>query len=140
MKWIKPYKLFESKINLNDDLKDICLELSDEGFEIDINSKDPFYRITIFKSLGVADVEFPIKKCKDVILRIIQFCKLNEYSVRIYSYIGSPWCTPARTDITNMINKNSFLMGLRGRGYKYSNKISIRIVSNEVIKNNPGIL
>ena len=43
MKHLKSYKLFESRIvDLEDDVRDILLELEDEGFQIEISrtSKD----------------------------------------------------------------------------------------------------
>ena len=37
MKWIKTYKIFEStELNIKEDIKDIFLELEDEGFDVDV--------------------------------------------------------------------------------------------------------
>ena len=45
MKWIKTYKLFEStETNIREDIKDIFLELEDEGFDVkasSLNHLDP---------------------------------------------------------------------------------------------------
>ncbi len=67
MKHLKSYKLFESRIeDLEDDVKDILLELEDEGFQIEISriSKDVEIdtEISIFDKEGGKGNRYKIKE------------------------------------------------------------------------------
>jgi hypothetical protein len=91
MKWLKTY---ESHHKLSDDiiqnLKDICLELTDQGFGIAINSdlpksllsSPPFsnkINLTILKSSSNGNKEFLYKEISEVVERISDFMDSRGY-------------------------------------------------------------
>ena len=76
MKWIKTYKLFEaSDSNLIEDIKDIFLELKDEGFTI--NVKDG-WRFSNSYEIQINKVSDPThesgSESKEFLLRNISYC------------------------------------------------------------------
>lgn len=96
MKNIKSYKLFESREEILQDIKDIGLELNDIGIEvIDIDaeyfnrtgnlaSRDGYdFTFRIGKNVG----GFTIHEVYDVIHRMIDYMKMNGYEFKIYKHL-----------------------------------------------------
>ena len=80
MRHLKEYKIFESKISI-EDIKDILLELDDAGFRTDINYYI-CYRIEIQKpKMGT----FIYREVEDVIERLKKFLVDRIISIFLYS-------------------------------------------------------
>ena len=111
MKHIKSYKIFESRIeDLEDNVKDILLELEDEGFQIEISriSKDVYLKVGYISYYQRTDVFLEVRisrswdspkggiiiwgEIKDVIIRLTEWY----YSQSIYRPIDKE--TVYRTD------------------------------------------
>ena len=111
MKHIKSYKIFESRIeDLEDNVKDILLELEDEGFQIEISriSKDVYLKVGYISYYQRTDVFLEVRisrswdspkggiiiwgEIKDVIIRLTEWY----YSQSIYEPIDKE--TVYRTD------------------------------------------
>jgi hypothetical protein len=79
MKHIKTHKLFEST-EREEDIKDICLELEDEGFNIEYNNVlDPV------KSIGI---NVPYREGAGVISEFFDYDQVKEVVDRIVLYLG----------------------------------------------------
>lgn len=126
MKHIKSYKIFESRIeDLEDNVKDILLELEDEGFQIEISriSKDVdddtlqrvtkrtdvFLEVRVSRPWGSPKGGIIIwREIKDVIIRLTEWY----YSQSIYEPIDKE--TVYRTD-----KDDSPLRFFRGNKYEF---------------------
>lgn len=88
MNHIKSYKLFENKDNLQEvieTVKDICLELQDDGYTIDLDFHPASnYNILIIKKLSSTIVngnpellEFNLSDVREVIDRLLEYLSRN---------------------------------------------------------------
>ena len=77
MNHIVPYKLFESQEDIIlQNIKDICLDLVDEGYDVTEVNQYPFeysLRITLAKG------GFTIHDISDVVYRLIDYMNMNGY-------------------------------------------------------------
>lgn len=94
MKWIKKFRIFESsEIDIINDLKDICLDITDDGLLADVYSWNDkgvetfsicIERLTAGYILHNNEIEF--NKISDTVYRMIDFFKtigVDSYSVFI---------------------------------------------------------
>ncbi len=88
---IKSYKVFESKLNQVEDVKDICIELEHDGFIINVNKIYGVYEVRIEKLSDEVDEDleefipkyFKYSEVEDVINRLREYLgeKLNEMTI-----------------------------------------------------------
>ncbi len=88
---IKSYKVFESKLNQVEDVKDICIELEHDGFIINVNKIYGVYEVRIEKLSDEVDEDleefipkyFKYSEVEDVINRLKEYLgeKLNEMTI-----------------------------------------------------------
>ena len=81
MRNLKTYKIFEDGNRIFKDIEDVCLELTDDGFQVTYETFQIFtdvniHFIKIMKPLvvidgGVASVEFVYRDIEDTVLRLI---------------------------------------------------------------------
>lgn len=80
MKFIRLYEEFDTSGSIKDDIRDILIDLEDDGFEVRISD---FGTITIRKSKpfldGVRLIPFKVDSTIiDSILRLIKYCDINK--------------------------------------------------------------
>lgn len=90
MKNLKSYKLFESfEKNFILDLKDICLELQDDGYTTSVKiAEDDYVRVRIQKKIsGFSDAwyYFNVSDTLECVKRIVDFIKMNNYDYDIFA-------------------------------------------------------
>lgn len=139
--FVKPYHIInESEDTIGDDLKDICLELQDEGFHIayqweesEPKSNRPFYTINIYQEKFHEFVKFKISNCLDVLLRIKDFAEISGYHIKIYSLISWHSHSPKEntTDITDLITKNR--LWRKFKNAEYSFRIRIKLGRKDIL-------
>lgn len=85
MRYIKLFENFNESISeeMIQDLKDICLELRDEGFRIQIFNTESSIQIYIDRPINIKCIKFRLDEIKEYILRIIDY--LKEYDICPYS-------------------------------------------------------
>ena len=93
MKHIKSKKLFESITDYEiSDIKDICLELGDKGFNVQVNSVNIIpatkYNVWIVKSIQDTYVEFLYSEVEEVIDRLKDYLgdKITNIDVNVDYY------------------------------------------------------
>ncbi len=99
MKYLKGYKLFESK-SRNDiisDLKDICLDLSDNGFVIEIGSDCLFIYKGKYSGGGYKELDIN---------------EINDTLIRIKEYLGDRWISNKLFDEDDA---NGFIKTINGK-------------------------
>lgn len=80
MKYLKYFNESALSEDVMQDLNDICLELTDVGFKVDIYNEDDHKDVIIFKpNHGL----FKYKEVKDVVERIKDYIKDQNYSIEI---------------------------------------------------------
>lgn len=85
MKYIKTYKVFESIVSSIDDIKDILIDISDDGIEVKIG------RINVHVTISIGDEHSDLEvvdvlKYEDPLLRVIDFIESNGYKFVAFSY------------------------------------------------------
>ena len=116
MKYIKPYRIFEADDNFQT-VKDICLDLEDDGYSIDIKKKDGksnIYILTIQKDddsvFKVSDIDSTLVRIGDYLGEDLMFLyhngvsydqkSINYVKIQFYSKVESlfefaySWNTP----------------------------------------------
>lgn len=95
MDYLKLYEQFQDGIKIisepfRDNLKDILLEIEDEGFDVDIQSwnarhkKGPRYLINITKLHGVLHPSlFVLQDISECVLRICDYANSNNFNYRV---------------------------------------------------------
>lgn len=91
MKYLKKYALFEGLLSKDEieDIKNICLDLEDEGLSVDIKKGYPFdnvdyiviYKDTEFETFTYSDV-------KDVVYRLNEYLGNKIECIMFYLYSG----------------------------------------------------
>lgn len=100
MKYLKSFNESLDK-NIIQDLEDICQELKDEGFTINIDNNSAQQFITIYKKIKYGYKWFTYKDIEDVFLRIQDYIKQQGYYAEIKlnndkSY--KTWCSKVKTE------------------------------------------
>ena len=115
MKYIKSHKIFESISEELEDLKDICLEMEDDGFNVSFNSSLDdvdrhllgFDGIQIIISNHVTwshqNTQFEYSKISETLERIISYIVPLGYNYNIefwrQKFTGGYWCSKKRKSI-----------------------------------------
>jgi hypothetical protein len=121
MKHIKSKKLFESITDYEiSDIKDICLELGDKGFNVQVNSVNIIpatkYNVWIVKSIQDTYVEFLYSEVEEVIDRLKDYLgdKITNIDVNVDYY----WTNINSRQGDRISQSANQLSGLRGISIK----------------------
>jgi hypothetical protein len=92
MKYLKPYKIFESKDDIVEYLQDIALDISDEGFLVEVNEPNIKnmcrYCISIISSPGEKAEPFKLRDIKEVVCRMKDYMESLDYFIESVDISG----------------------------------------------------
>ena len=122
MKFIKTYKIFESKDNLIEDIKDLLIDISDDEYEnISVNeytsetSEIFIIRVVLYsdKTMCIQDYRYDFK-------RFYRFIKENKFEIGVYYVPVGNHRQIEGEDFNEFINKN---IEVRNLLFKITRKI-----------------
>lgn len=132
MKFIRLYEEFDTSGTIKDDIRDILIDLEDDGFEVRISD---FGMITIRKSKpfldGIRLIPFKVDSAIiDSILRLIRYCDMNKLYLISFKFSiafgGNPMQICQDDSASNITEKGIF--GSNGKIVDYDiNSIRIEI-------------
>lgn len=109
MKYIKLYETFNKK-EIDQTLKEICLELEDDGYEISISSPPSFISHHIVNSIKISKgCGFPFSDIKEYLLRMKEYLGDNYIQFNYLSDDAVPyrWREVELNDDTDIKNLNA---------------------------------
>lgn len=142
LKYFNEARLFNPNDPIKLDLEDICQELKDVGFNIEVLHLDEEfsmseYRITIEK--GQFSKWFKVTDCREVILRMIDYMEmkgLNNYKIisqdpsnsRNYGHYPKPMIS---INITETLPLGKFKRALSSKWSNTTNQITIKFAGSQ---------